>query len=75
MKYVMGHIPKEGVSAKGSYWDDAFTKSTPAAVVKVISVITELGNKTNLKPSLDKCILHAPNEKVAEMCRKASCSC
>ena len=45
MKYVMRHIPREGVSAKGSYWDDAFTKSTPEAALEVVKVIIELESK------------------------------
>ena len=69
MKYVMRHIPKEGVSAKGSYWDDAFTKSTPEAALEVVKVIIKLEKETNLTPNLDKFHLYAPNEKVAAHCR------
>ena len=44
----MRRLPSEGVSAKGSYWDDAFTKSTPNAAKRIILAIKRLEATTNL---------------------------
>ena len=69
MRYIMRHIPREGVKAKGSYLDDAFTKSKPAAVVQILKTIKDLEVKTNLKIKISKCHVHAPNPRVADECR------
>ena len=66
MQYVVTRIPSDGVSCKGSYWDDAFTKSTPTAALKVLQSLCKLEAKTNLKLNLQKVHLYAPNEKVAQ---------
>ena len=68
MRFIMRHLPSEGVSAKGSYWDDGFTKSTPAAALEVFKAILKLKPVTNLEASLWKCHLYAPNDEVAKEC-------
>ena len=70
MEWVIRRIPSEGVSAKGSYWDDAFSKSQPAAAFRVVKTIMKLEAETYLKPNLTKFHLYAPNERVAEQCRE-----
>ena len=70
MRYVLRHLPKVGVSAKGAYLDDAFSKSTPAAALKVVEAIKTLETETHLKANLSKFHLHAPNEDIAQECRK-----
>ena len=70
MQYVVSRIPTENVSAKGSYWDDAFSKSSPAAALRVLKAIMNLKEQTNLEPCLPKFHLYAPNEEVANECRK-----
>ena len=39
MQYLVSRIPSENVSAKGSYWDDAFSKSRPLAALKILKAI------------------------------------
>ena len=63
MRYVMKHIPNKGVSAKGSYWDDAFTKSTPTAALSIFKAVKRLEEITGLTPNATKTHIHAPNEK------------
>ena len=70
MQYIMRRIPLEGVSAKGSYWDDAYVKSTPSGAVRTVLAIKQLKEKTNLEGNLPKFHLHAPNEHVALECKK-----
>ena len=70
MRWVMRHIPKEGVSAKGSYLDDLFTKSTPAAAAQIWKVIKTLEAKTNLVIKVSKCHIHAPDEAIEQECRQ-----
>ena len=70
MRYVMRHLPVSGLSAKGSYLDDAFTKSSPRAALESIKAILDLEAKTNLGLKFSKCYLHAPNEEIAQECRE-----
>ena len=69
MRYILRHIPRQGVTAKGSYLDDAFTKSKPAVAVQILGTIKTLEAKTNLKIKISKCHVHAPDPKVADECR------
>ena len=69
MKFIMRHLPVTGVSAKGSYWDDGFAKTTPAVALEIFETIVNLQPKTNLGAQLDKCHINAPNEEVAQECR------
>ena len=65
----MHHIPNEGISAKGSYLDDAFTKSRPKAAAQILKTIRALEAKTNLVVKVSKCHLHAPNNIIAKECK------
>ena len=70
MQYVLRRIPTGGLSAKGCYWDDEFTKSSPAAAVDIILAMKKMEAITNLEADLTKFHLYAPDEKVALECMK-----
>ena len=70
MKYIIIRLPSKRVSAKGSYWDDAFAKASPAAALEVVKAIHNLESETNLKANFDKFHIHAPNDKLAKECEE-----
>ena len=70
MKHVMRHVPRKGLSAKGSYLDDAFVKAKPSVALKAFRIIKELKAKTNMEVRNNKCHLHAPNDIIARECTK-----
>ena len=70
MRYILRHVPNHSVSAKGSYLDEAFTKTKPSNVVEILKTLRALEAQTGLAIKISKCHIHAPSSEIARECKK-----